>query len=81
MDMAGIIALIQVVIATLPGAIKTAQEIYDLGARFFATVNGREPTAAEIAGLRAMIDVDVIKALEPLPPAQPGDPDYVPPAA
>jgi len=78
MDIAGVIALLQIVVAELPGAINTTVQLVDLGKKFYETANGREPTAEEVALLRASVDADVAKALEPLPPAQPGDPDYKP---
>lgn len=77
MPIATIIALLQTVVANLPGAITTAGQLYDLGKKFFETTNGKAPTTAEIVALEAAIDADVIEALKPLPPAQPGDPDYV----
>lgn len=73
---ATIMALVQIVVQELPGAITTVQQLMDLAKKFFATTNGRVPTAAEVAELEAAIDADVLKALEPLPAAQPGDPDY-----
>ena len=77
MDIAAIIKILTTVVAELPGAITTVKQLVDLGQKFFATVNGREPTPAEIADLRAQIDADVAEALTPLPEAQPGDPDYI----
>lgn len=76
MPIAAIIAILQTVITELPAAITTVQQLYALGTKFFAAVHGREPTQAEIDELRAAIDADVAEALEPLPPAQPGDPDF-----
>lgn len=76
MEIATIISLIQVVVTNLPGAIKTVQDVYDLGTKFFAVGNGRAPTQAEKDQLRAQIDADVALALAPLPPPQIGDPDY-----
>lgn len=76
MDIATIIAILKVVVAELPGAISTTQQLVDLGAKFFATVNGKDPTPEDIAAIEAAIDADVALALEPLPDAQPGDPDY-----
>lgn len=72
-----VVQLLQAVVTNLPGAIKTAQELYALGEKFAATLKGSEPTPEEIAGLRKQIDTDVAYALLPLPTAQPGDPDYV----
>lgn len=76
MNAAAIMALVQVVIQELPGAITTIQQLMDLGKKFFATANGREPTDSDIKDLEAAIDADVAAALTPLPPAEPGDPDY-----
>lgn len=76
MNMAAIIQLLQTVVANLPGAVTTAEQLYALGEKFFATLNGHAPTEDEQAQLRAQIDIDVAQALAPLPPAEPGDPDY-----
>ena len=76
MPIAAILAILQTIVTELPSAISTGTQLYALGKKFFAAANGREPTAAEIAELRAGIETDVGIALEPLPPAQPGDPDY-----
>ena len=78
MDISGVISLLTVVITNLPGAITTAEQLVDLGTKFYMTANGTMPTDAEIAQLRASIDADVITALTPLPAPQPGDPDYTP---
>lgn len=74
----GVISLLQVVVANLPGAITTAKQLLALGKQFFETANGRAPTDDEVTQLEAAIDADVVQALTPLPPAQPGDPDYEP---
>ena len=78
MEIGAIIAVLQTVISALPGAITTVEQLYDLGKKFFVAINGKDPTADEMTALRSQIDSDVAAALEPLPPAQPGDPDYVP---
>lgn len=75
MNVATIVNLLTVVSQVLPGAIATAEQLVDLGARFHATLEGREPTAEEIAALRAAVDADVAIALAPLPPPRPDDPD------
>ena len=81
MPIASIIALLQVVVANLPGAITTTEQLVELGKKFFTAANGTAPTADEIAQLEAAIDADVTLALAPLPAAQPGDPDYVTPTS
>ena len=78
MNLTGIIALLQTVVANLPGTITTVEQLTALGTKFYATINGHQPSDVEVAELRAMIDADVAEALTPLPLAQPGDPDYVP---
>ena len=79
MDAAAIISLLQVVVAELPGAITTVEQLYALGEKFWASTNGTPPSDADKVELRAQIDADVAEALTPLPDAQPGDPDYVKP--
>ena len=76
MPIAAIIAILQTVITELPGAITTVQQLYALGAKFMTATNGTAPTADEIVQLHAAIDADVAEALTPLPPAEPGDPDF-----
>lgn len=76
MNVALIIQLLQAVISAAPTVIQTGEQLYDLGIKFAHTLKGSEPTPEEIAALRAQIAIDIAIALEPLPPAQPGDPDY-----
>ena len=78
MGVAEIISILLLVVRELPGAIQTVEQLVDIGKKMFATVNGREPTEQEIADLEEQIASDVAEALTPLPPAQPGDPDYKP---
>lgn len=80
-DISGVIAVLKVVATELPGAISTGAQLVELGEKFYASANGHVPTIAEAAELRKAVDEDVATALEPLPPAQPGDPDYVKPVA
>lgn len=76
MEIGAIITILQTVITELPGAITTVEQLVSLGQKFFSAANGKDPTADEMTQLRAAIDADVAAALEPLPAAQPGDPDY-----
>jgi len=79
MGVEAIISILLVVVKELPGAIQTVTQLVDLAKKLFATVNGREPTPEEQAALEAQIDADVAEALKDLPPAEPGDPDYIKP--
>ena len=78
MGIDGVIALLQIVVANLPGAITTGEQLVTLGKKFFSTVNGQEPTDDEVTALESAIDAEVLDLLMPLPSAQPGDPDYQP---
>ena len=42
MNLTGIIALLQTVVANLPGAITTVEALTSLGTKFYATINGHE---------------------------------------
>lgn len=74
--MEAILPILQIIVQNLPGAISTIDQLVDLGSKLYAVQNGREPTPDEIAQLRSALLADVTLALEPLPPAQPGDPDF-----
>lgn len=76
MNVAAVIKVLQVILTELPGAVTTADQLVELGSKFMKASNGTAPTAQEIVDMRAAIDEDVAEALSPLPPAQPGDPDY-----
>jgi len=75
MDISKVVELLQVVATNLPGAINTASQLVEIGKEFYAVANGKQPSPDEVARLEASIDADVLEALSPLPPAQPGDPD------
>lgn len=78
MGVTEIVSILLLVVKELPGAIQTVEQLVDIGKKMFATINGREPTEQEAADLEDQIKADVAEALTPLPPAQPGDPDYQP---
>lgn len=78
MGVTAIISILLLIVKELPDAISTVEQLVDIGKKMFATVNGREPTADEIADLELQIEANVALAMTPLPPAQPGDPDYQP---
>lgn len=71
-----IVSILLLVVKELPGAITTVEQLVDIGKRLFETTNGRPPTPEEEAAIEAAIMRDVAEALTPLPPAEPGDPDY-----
>lgn len=79
MDISAVIRVLKVVVAELPDAVKTGEQLVDLGVKSYEAANGHVPSIAEVAELRAAIDADVAIALTPLPPAQKGDPDFVEP--
>lgn len=60
-----------------PTIIQTVDQIKPFAARLIDTIQGKtDITDAELAELQAMVDALFAEAAKPLPPAQPGDPDY-----
>jgi len=63
-------------IEAAPTVVKTIDDVTPLAKRFIAIVKGEKVTEAQQAELEALIDAVYAESQEPLPPAQPGDPDY-----
>jgi hypothetical protein len=63
-----ILAMLQAAIEIAPQILTTIDQLKDIGAKLFATLNGREPTQAEQDELQAQIDADFAEAMKPLPP-------------
>lgn len=60
----------------LPTAIKTGQNLMPFAEDLYKQISGQELSDDERAQLRARVDAAYARAEEPLPPPQPGDPDY-----
>jgi hypothetical protein len=67
-------------IEAAPTVIKTIDDVTPLATRLIAVAKGQKVTAEQQAEIETLVDALYAESQEPLPPAQPGDPDYVPPA-
>lgn len=61
----------------LPQAIETGEKLFVFAENFYKQLSGKELTDEERAELRRQVDAAYERAIEPLSPAQPGDPDYI----
>ena len=60
-----------------PTIIQTVENVRPMAARLVDAIQGKtELSEEEIAQLQAGVDALLDEAMTPLPPAQPGDPDY-----
>ena len=61
--------------------IKTGMNLFTFGEYLYKQLKGEELTEDERTALRAAVDAQFAQFMRPQSPAQPGDPDYIPPAA
>ncbi len=84
MDIATILMIVEkaITIATqvAPVAFQAIDNIKTFATQFAASLKGDSIGADELAQIEAMVDALYAKLQEPLPPAQPDDPDFTPPA-
>lgn len=64
-----------------PIAIHAVTDAKPFAMDLWAKLSGQPPTAADEAAIDAALAELSARLAAPLSPAQPGDPDYVPPAA
>lgn len=75
-----VLAAIQMGEKIAPIAIQGISDAKTFAETLWKSITGMAPTEADSATINALI-ISLTGRLEvPLPPAQPGDPDYVPPA-
>ena len=63
-------------IEAAPTVIKTVDDVTPFAKRLISVAKGDTVTPEQQAELEAMVDKLYAESQEPLPPAQPGDPDY-----
>lgn len=80
MDIASILLIVEKAIniatAVAPVAFQAIENIKSFATQFAASLKGDTITPDEQAQIETMVDALYAKLQEPLPPAQPGDPDY-----
>lgn len=77
--MAGVSAVLAILdIATkfFPVILQTGENLKPFAESIFKQLKGDELTMSERIELHEAVERQYAKAMEPLPPAQPGDPDY-----
>ena len=81
MDVLGtVLTVIDLAGKMLPQIMATATDLKPFASALFTQLSGgAAPTDTELAALEAKIDELAARLQAPLPPAQPGDPDYVKP--
>ena len=65
------------VVAAAPTIVKAGQDLKPMAAQLVAIARGENVTPEQRAAIEMMVDAQFAAFQEALPPAQPGDPDYV----
>ncbi len=85
MDALAIISLISTIISTAskaaPIVFQSIEDARPFALDLWARITGQPATATDEAALDAMLLALTARIEKPLSPAQPGDPDFVPPDA
>lgn len=74
--LATVLAVLELTAKFLPVVIQTGTDLKPFAEGLFKQFKGGELTDDERTELRAAVDAQYAKAMEPLPPPQPGDPDF-----
>jgi hypothetical protein len=72
-----VLAAIQVATKAAPIVIKGVEDGKVFAVTLWQSITGKPPTAEDEAAIDALIASLTADLEKPLPPAQPGDPDYV----
>lgn len=73
-----VLKAVEVAIKYLPIVVKTANDLEPFAVALWQKYTNKEPTEPERADLVKRTQDLYARLQEPLPPAQPGDPDYKP---
>lgn len=76
-----VLAAISLAQKAAPIVIEGATNIKTFATQIWEAVTGKPVTAADSAAIDALLAALTARLETPLPPAQPGDPDYVAPTA
>lgn len=72
-----VLTVLDVLTKVTPVIIKVGTDLKPFAESLFKQLKGGELTAAERTELERAVDAQYAKFMQPLPPAQPGDPDYL----
>ena len=73
-----VLTVLEVLAKLTPTIIQVGTDLKPFAIALYEKVNGHLITPEQSAELEAMTDALYARLQEPLPPAQPGDPDYEP---
>lgn len=71
-----VVTVIETLSKLAPQFVATWNDLKPFANSLYAQFKGEQPTEQELLDLEAKIDALAARLQEPLPPAQPGDPDY-----
>lgn len=74
--LATVITVIDALSKYVPQIIQTGTDMMPFAESLYQQLSGKVLTDAERAELRTRVDAAYERAVEPLPPPRPGDPDY-----
>lgn len=69
--------VVEKLIQYAPRVVQTINDLRPFATAVFTEIKGSGPTEQEQSDLNAQIDALYQRAIQPLPPPEPGDPDYV----
>lgn len=75
-----VLTVLQTLVKFAPTVIQAGADLKPFAVALYERLKGQELTTDERAVVEAGVDALYARLMEPLPPAQPGDPDYVKPA-
>lgn len=71
-----VLTAVEVLMKVMPSVMKTVDDVRPFAESFFAQLKGEELSDEDLIELEAKIDDLAAQLQVPLPPAQPGDPDF-----
>jgi hypothetical protein len=74
--LASVLTVIETLTKLAPTFVSTWNDLKPFAAQLYTQFKGEQPTDAELVDLEAQIDALATRLQIPLPPAQPGDPDF-----
>lgn len=72
-----VLSAVETLIKVAPQVVQTIKDLKPYAVALYHELAGQPPTSDQRATLEAGVDALFARLETPLPPAQPGDPDYV----
>lgn len=72
-----VLTVLELLAKAVPVIIKTGTDLKPFAVSLYKQFKGSDLTEAERTELEAAVDAQYANFMRPLPPAQPGDPDYI----